>query len=277
MNFHTKEWIMEQVKRHYEELLKLYPEDRVLGVFLQGSQNYGLDYEDSDVDTKAIIIPSFEEICLNKKPASFTHILDNEEHLDVKDIRKMFELFRKQNINIIEILFTPYKIINPKYQSFWTFLECNREFIAHYNPYAAVKTMKGVAMEKYYAMKHRYPSKVEIIDKFGYDPKQISHLFRIYWFIKGYTTGQLYEKCLIPSEEYAQALVKIKKGDTFSLETAREMGKICLNKIIRFADDFCEIAQKKPDENMDIILNLVLQNIIKLYLKGEFKDENNSY
>ena len=30
----------------------------VLGVFLQGSQNYNLAYEGSDIDTKAIIIPS---------------------------------------------------------------------------------------------------------------------------------------------------------------------------------------------------------------------------
>lgn len=44
----------------------------VLGVFLQGSQNYGLDYEGSDIDTKAIIIPSFDDFVLNRKPISTT-------------------------------------------------------------------------------------------------------------------------------------------------------------------------------------------------------------
>ena len=33
----------------------------VLGVFLQGSQNYNLAYEGSDIDTKAIVLPSFED------------------------------------------------------------------------------------------------------------------------------------------------------------------------------------------------------------------------
>lgn len=37
----------------------------VLGVFLQGSQNYQLDYPGSDIDTKAIIIPSFIDFVLN--------------------------------------------------------------------------------------------------------------------------------------------------------------------------------------------------------------------
>lgn len=34
---------------------------KVLGVFLQGSQNYGLAYEGSDIDTKCIVLPSFED------------------------------------------------------------------------------------------------------------------------------------------------------------------------------------------------------------------------
>ena len=51
-NFHSDEWIMEQLNRHYQEALTLFPEDRIVGVFLQGSQNYGLDYEGRDIDTK---------------------------------------------------------------------------------------------------------------------------------------------------------------------------------------------------------------------------------
>jgi hypothetical protein len=52
---------MEQVKRHYDEACKLLPEDRIVGVFLQGSQNYGLDYEGSDIDTKCIVLPIWKQ------------------------------------------------------------------------------------------------------------------------------------------------------------------------------------------------------------------------
>ena len=58
--------IMKRLQDHYDEALQYFPEDRIVGVFLQGSQNYGLDYEGSDVDTKLIVVPTFKDICLNK-------------------------------------------------------------------------------------------------------------------------------------------------------------------------------------------------------------------
>ena len=54
-----EERIMNNVCGHLEEAYEYFPEDRVVGIFLQGSQNYGLDYEKSDVDTKLIIAPTF--------------------------------------------------------------------------------------------------------------------------------------------------------------------------------------------------------------------------
>lgn len=169
MNFHSDEWIMERLQEHYNEALEYFPEDRIVGIFLQGSQNYGLDYEYSDVDTKLIVTPTFEEIAMNKQPSSTTHVRENDEHIDFKDIRLYTNTFRKQNINFLEILFTPYKITNPLYASEWNRLVEAREDIAHYNPYRAVKALKGMAMEKYHALKHPYPSKIEIINKYGYD------------------------------------------------------------------------------------------------------------
>ena len=68
MNYHSDEWIMDRVREHYEEALTLFTKDRIIGIFYQGSGNYGLDYPDSDVDTKLIIAPSFEDIAMNKKP-----------------------------------------------------------------------------------------------------------------------------------------------------------------------------------------------------------------
>ena len=155
---------MEQLNRHYQEALSLFPEDRIVGVFLQGSQNYGLDYEGSDIDTKCIVLPTLEDLIFNRKPVSTTHVLPNEEHLDLKDVRLYFQTFRKQNLNFMEILFTKYKIVNPTYEPMWNRLVENNEQIARYNPVGAVKTMKGIAMEKYHAMEHRYPSKVDLID-----------------------------------------------------------------------------------------------------------------
>ena len=188
--------IMKRVRDHYEEALKYFPEEQIVGCFLQGSQNYGLDYEGSDVDTKLIVIPSFREICLNKKPVSTTHVRANDEHTDWKDVRLYMETFRKQNLNFLEILFTPFAIINPMYQEEWDRLVEAREFIARMNEYRAVKSMEGIAKEKYHAFEHPYPSKVDVLAKYGYDPKQLHHLCRVEDYLRRYIKGESYEKCL---------------------------------------------------------------------------------
>ena len=81
------EKIMEGVHDHFEEALQYFPKDNIVGIFLQGSQNYGLDTENSDIDTKLIVTPTFEDLALNKQPQSTTHVRANAEHIDIKDIR----------------------------------------------------------------------------------------------------------------------------------------------------------------------------------------------
>jgi predicted nucleotidyltransferase len=56
------EKIMNRLQEHYDEVIKMGYE--VVGVFLQGSQNYDLDYENSDIDSKAIILPKFNDFVL---------------------------------------------------------------------------------------------------------------------------------------------------------------------------------------------------------------------
>ena len=227
MNFHSDEWIMEQVKRHYDEACKLFPEDRIVGVFLQGSQNYGLDYEGSDIDTKCIVLPTLDDLIFNRKPVSTTHVLPNEEHLDLKDVRLYFQTFRKQNLNFMEILFTKYKIVNPLYRLYWNRLIENNEQIAHYNPVGAVKTMKGIAMEKYHAMEHRYPSKVDIIDKYHYDGKQLHHLLRVREYLIRYINGEPYKDCLVTNcGEYLKLVKTLTPNGFFhDVDTAREIAE----------------------------------------------------
>lgn len=205
------EFIMNRVKEHFEYIKDKYD---VIYLGLQGSQNYGLDiYNDkykSDVDTKAIVLPSFEDFVLNKSPISKTIILPNNEHIDVKDIRAMFETFKKQNINFIEILFTKYNIINPQYEDLLKILLKNKEQIANLNRNQALRCMAGMSMEKLKALQHPYPTIIDKIEKYGYDPKQLHHILRMNDFIKKYATGMKYEECLIPdNKEY---LINIKQG-----------------------------------------------------------------
>ena len=271
MNYHSDNWIMSQIERHYKEALKIYDKQNIIGIFCQGSQNYGLDTEDSDIDTKCILTPAFRDICLDKKPISTTHILSNNEHLDAKDIRSYIICFRKQNLNFLEILFTPYFIINPLYEQEWNKLVAHKEEIARMNPFCAVKAMKGIAFEKYHAMEHRYPSKVDIIDKYGYDGKQNSHLLRVDDYLERYIAGESYEKCLRPSAHKIPRIMDYKALNIIPLEEAREEAKQVLTHTEQIANAFCADREQYEDPKMREFLEEVSYNIMRISVTEELK------
>lgn len=274
MNYHTDEWINERVREHYEEALTMFPESRIVGVFYQGSANYGLDYEKSDVDTKCILVPTFEDIAFNRKPISTTHIRKNEEHIDLKDVRLYINCFEKQNLNFLEILFTPYKIVNPQYAEFWQKLVDAREAIAHYDIHRAIKSMKGIVLEKYHAMEHRYPTKIDIIDKYGYDSKQLHHLLRVEEFIRRYLNGESYETCLIPSDFLGKRLKAIKENNgLLTLEEARNTADTSLLAVERMCETGLIKYSKGYNEETEKLLKQIQYNIMKLAIKLELEKD----
>ena len=260
--------IFERVEEHYNEALEHFSHDQIVGCFLQGSQNYQLDLPGSDVDTKLIVVPKFRDIALNSKPVSTTHIRANEEHIDFKDIRLYMETFRKQNLNFLEILFTPYSLVNCEYEQEWDRLEIAREQIARMNPWRAVKSMKGIALEKFHAMEHAYPSKVAVLEKFGYDPKQLHHLVRVDNYLTRYINGDKYEDCLIPTEEMKKFLLDIKRGE-WDLAAARELARMSLAHVEKIADEFCAQTEDKEDAEMRELLEDVSYNIMKIAVEKE--------
>ncbi len=239
----------------------------VLGIFLQGSQNYNLDYEGSDIDTKAILIPTFEDFVLNKKPVSTTLIKEDNSHIDIKDIRLMHECFRKQNINFIEIIFSKYRYLNNEYEALYQPMFDNNERIAHYNNYAAVNCIAGMVFEKHAAMERPYPTLKDKIEKYGYDNKQLHHIVRCEEFLKRYIAGVPYSECLIPTD--TQHLIDIKASYIYSLEEAREIAnniEFIVKDVKKRYMDTHEVVIDKEVEN---IMNDVLINVLKHSFKKE--------
>ena len=185
----TEMELQERIMEHWRDAVKLYLKERIIALVLQGSQNYGLDDAESDVDTKLLLVPTLDEIIFNKKPVSTTHVRENDEHIDAKDIRLYWQCFRKGNPNFVEVLFTDYYIVNPMYADLWEEMRDTREQVARVNPLVACKAMMGMVQEKYHAMEHRCPSRAEIVDKFGYDPKQLQHLIRMADFLEQYVNN----------------------------------------------------------------------------------------
>lgn len=76
---------MKRLQEHLDYVIDLgYNEDRILGIFLYGSQNYGFATETSNVDSKVFILPSFSDLCLNTSLLSKEIHYKNGEHIDLK-------------------------------------------------------------------------------------------------------------------------------------------------------------------------------------------------
>lgn len=269
-----EEFIKKGLYLHLHTFKRNYPNLEWFVLVIQGSQNYGLDiYTEeykSDIDTKMLVIPSLEDIVYNKKPISTTYILPNNEHTDIKDIRLYFDNFKKQNINFVEILFSNYYIINPKYQDLWDELIKNRENIAHYNYNQTLRCIAGMSMEKKKALCHPYPTIKEKIDKYGYDGKQLHHIIRMNDFIYAYTRNKLYKECLtyLPHKE----LMMEAKLNKFSLEKALELAEFFDNQTKEMKDFYL----KEPEEiNQDALntLNKVQYEVIKRKIKTDIIQE----
>lgn len=254
--------IFKRLKEHYNYLVEKGYE--VVCLMLQGSQNYNLDiYTDeykSDIDSKAIVLPTLDDIVLNKQAVSTTLILENEEHIDVKDVRAMFEVIEKSNVQYIELLYTDFKIINPKYKGIIKEIFDNRDEILNIDRNKFLSSIVGMSKNKLAALKHPYPTIIDKIEKFGYDPKQLHHIIRLNDLIKKVVAGKPYKECLIPDN--IDYLIDIKKG-IIPLEEAEKMAKEYDEETYQIRN--ANIGTKEPNAKGVNILNSVKSRLIKEY------------
>ena len=138
----------------------------VIYIGLYGSQNYNVDDEISDIDAKAIVMPTLHDIVF-RKPVSRVIECDNGA-IDVKDLITFYDVIRKGNFSYIESIQTKYVIGDKYIQELFKPIPVN------------FKSVVGAMYEKRKALTHEYPSKHEEFNKWGFDPKQWHHILRLY-------------------------------------------------------------------------------------------------
>lgn len=275
INRAIKFWRSEAVDRGYD----------LIYIGLYGSQNYELDiYTDeyqSDTDFKAIVIPSLDDLLNNKKPVSETVRDEYFGDCDFKDIRLFVKLIEKGNPHYIESLCSKYRWLNychysPDFLFLTYFIDSLKSRI--------VKAIRGVALEKYYALSHPYPSKVHLIKKYGYDGKQLHHLIRLERFLYEYAVvGKTFSECLVPhplkdDDDIMQKLID-SKLNRYSLETAQAMAKEHLESINKIVQNIQELEEQNLDTiNFDIHraevgLDRECAKAIKSKIKDDIKGE----
>ena len=138
-------------------------ENDIIGIFLYGSQNYGLSTQDSDVDSIVLVT--------NTQRLKQEITLDSGK-VKVYTIPYFIERLKRGDLECYEILFTPHRILNAKYES--VFANFVQKF-SHCMSYDRIKRSLYIKLDE-----HMHYIFWMIINKDGakYNKK------RLYWAIR---------------------------------------------------------------------------------------------
>lgn len=195
MNYHSDKWIADKIQKQFS-IARDYCEPRgheVVGVFLHGSQNYGLDTESSDVDSVCIYMPSKQDIVFNKQDKG--HEIKTEFGIIVCwEIRKFFQLLRKGGFNQLEILYTPHRVVSPKYFELWATLDGIKDRVSLLN--------QETTLNSFYGMLHRVEREIKLELLYSQNKININkNLARFFYFLQClelYAQGTEFSKVLYP-------------------------------------------------------------------------------
>ena len=185
--------IDERIKKHLAVVQEKYG-DRVVFISAVGSMNYGLFTETSDVDTKAVILPTYAEIVL-KKPESVTLQID-EEQCSVKDLRVYINELKKQGINVLETLVTNYYLINGKFLNQIELLRSWAEEICHYDENKFLSSTIGAACSYAKRWNIAYKNYLEADDDANLDYKAAYNIVRLHNTIHAYIQGMKFKDAI---------------------------------------------------------------------------------
>lgn len=221
----------------------------VLYIGLYGSQNYNLSDSNSDIDTKAIILPTLKDIIF-RNPTSKTVECENG-NIDVKDLITFYDVIKKGNFSYIESINTEYSIGEKEIKEMFKVFKVN------------FKSILGAMYEKRKALDHKYPSKEEEFEKWGCDPKQTHHIIRLYDILEYNLLNNSCVSFLEYEEEKAQEMIDIKRNNK----------GLSLEYLATISDDYINRARELIDYNysfevinIDDKINEYIENAIKLQL-----------
>lgn len=253
---------------HFLDCKKKFKDDQIVMLALTGSQNYNLNTESSDMDTKLTVLPALEDIISNKPAISTTHIREDNEHIDFKDLRLMFPTLLKQNVNYLEQLFSTQFIINQEYEKEIEELKEIREDIARFYPHKCIMTMYGIAMNKQGRVFKELPDKKDILI-YGYNPKEAVQLFRIEEFLRRYINNEPFADCLVTQQR--EYLLRVKCGSYFNAMEMLDMVNESVARVEELKQNYFNTHEEIYIPAVPIVVHDIQKRIMMKYLKKVIK------
>ena len=178
----------------------------------------------------------------------------------------MMSILKKQNVNFLEQLFSYQYLINEAYSQEIEELRRHREAIAHYNPRKCVQTMAGIARSKEgRILRPLSEEKNKTFEEFGYHPKELAQLYRIYCFLFSYTEGLSFENSLdnVNRKEYLRL-----KTEKLSIEEVKDTIELYSLSVKEVEQNFLATHENTHVPAVDSIMEEITESIFKKYLKN---------
>lgn len=224
----------------------------VIYVGLYGSQNYNLDDAESDIDVKAIILPSLHDIIFRKVTSKTIEC--EKGNIDVKDLLTFYDVIKKGNFSYIESIQTEYSIGDKYIKELFSKFKVNK------------KSVLGAMYEKRKALTHEYPSKAEEFEKWGFDPKQHHHILRLYDLLGYNLINNSNNSYLVynDNDPRKQQLIDYKRNrNNIAKSIIEEQSDLIINQ----ARELIDYNYHYEVANIDEEINNYIENKIKVELR----------
>jgi len=239
---------MDEHFSYYNNTFKLSQQFLLVPV---GSWNYNCADEHSDVDTKAVFIPTLQDIVENKCEA-YTHLFPNEEHIDCCDIRNYMKSLIKGNPQFLETLFSNWGYLNTRY--YWGMAEelfHKRDKIAYCNPNNTMRAFFGMADRNYKLCLSR--GKEDHLGKWVYQ------LVRIQECMDKYSQDKSFEECLTTNKR--DYLLSIKNNE-FSKENLISIAEKSIFDC-KAVYDYFELMNRAEDKYTQYMIKEIVTEVVR--------------
>ena len=230
---------------------------KVIFVGLYGSQNYGLDDEGSDIDVKAIVLPTLKDLMTRR---SISKVYELEDGLtEVKDLASYSKIITKGNPAFIEPFHSKYKMGNIELINLFSSVEVNLHAALGMVCQKRELIKKGNGTDK---------QRKEI----GYDPKNFHHIVRLAHIIEDPMPFHFYKKGTVEH----RVILSYKRGGYLSkkyfVETNRESALAVADEIIEYSKEVLKGYRYTP--NLDIVEEATELSIklMKMSLFNDYDD-----
>lgn len=257
MNYHSDEWIIEGLQRHYEEALKLYTPRQIVGVFYTGSAELNADDEKSDIDSWVFVIEENYNEDNYEIPVAYL----GKEVIRYSDIRAYVNGIYHSDWVYLLLLFGNYHIINPLYEDLISQIFINKEKFAYNN------VLNNTKQAKYWL--NRYTQDFLTRNPVRSYGKTLYYCFLIFIAISVYQHNENYSS-FFHNDLYGEELKRIKR-DKYSYMQCRKMLKSIVKKIESFHPTFDEYP---PIEGLTDFCKDIKQQFLARYKNNEHSNQN---